>query len=210
MKKLPYLLLLAPVVLLGGCVHSPATTVAAATPADVVTVATGADVSQAPWPADPDSPPAESPTPADVPAETTAPTAADGGDPSTAAPATTRVATARATTRATTTAPKTAVAAPKTPAAAPPPPPKTTAAPTGPGTVTLKCFPAGDGTTRGSITWTNAGTFLVVLTVNGKTYTETFSTVGSGSGQGANVAERTPGHGSCSGSVNGILKNGSY
>lgn len=143
--------------------------------------------------------PAMSATPTDAPATAAAPVTAAAPP----AAGTAKAPTTKAATKATTTTKATRTTAAPPP---PPPPPATTVKPAGPGTVTLKCYPLGDGRTRVSLTWQNTG-FGASVTANGKKYSTSDTTV---TGYGAGIPETTPGHGSCSGTVGGITKTGSY
>lgn len=180
---------------LAGCV-APAVTNAEATP---VAYTPDTTVTVAPFPG-PEAP-VEQPS-ASVTTDPAATTTSPAEDPTATATRTAPSAPKTTTKAATTKAPTTK--APTT--AAPPPPPATTAKPSGPGTVVLKCFAQAGGYTRVSLTWSNPG-FAASVTANGKT----FSDPASGStGLGASVKETTPGHGSCSGTVGGVPKYGSY
>jgi len=193
---------------LGGCV-APATTITAVTPAAADYTPDGTTVAPFPGPAAPvDTPTAAVATDPAAPAP--ASTEAPGAGPTTqsvatAAPRTT-AAKAPTTTRPTTVAPPPPPATTTRPSTVAPPPPATTAKPASPGTVSLQCFAAGSGVTRVILTWTNPG-FGASVTVNGHTYPllNTAST-----GLGSSAPESPTGHGSCSGTVGGITKTGSY
>lgn len=182
---------------LAGCV-APAVTNADATPAIAYTPDSGVTV--APFPG-PEAPVDESSAPAPTD-PTVSPATTTAEDPATT---TTRAATSapRTTTKATTAKATTKAA---TTTAPPPAPATTTAKPSGPGTVTLQCFAGGGGVSRVILKWTNPG-FNSSVTVNGHTYPllNTAST-----GLGSSAPETTPGHGSCSGTVGGVSKSGSY
>lgn len=177
----------------GGCI-APVETTTASTPAAAAYTPDGTTIAPFPGPEAPVETPTSVATDPAAPTPTADPVATGGTQPAATAPKTTAK---PATTKPATT---------KTTTAAPPPPPATTVKPSGPGTVTLKCFPQGGGLTRVSLTWTNPG-FAASVTANGVTYSDGPS---GSTGLGASVKETTPGHGTCSGSVGGVSKSGSY
>lgn len=183
---------------LTGCV-APAATNADATPAAAYTPDTAVTVAPFPGPEAPVEQPSAPITTDPATAATTTPAEDPGNTATRAATTAPKTTTKAATTTRTATTTKAATTAA-------PPPPATTAKPSGPGTVTIQCFAGGGGVSRVILKWTNPG-FNASVTVNGHTYPliNTAST-----GLGSSAPETTPGHGSCSGTVGGVSRSGSY